>query len=179
MFSLKCPAFLVRWSILSLMLLCAARISADVTNVTKRVLLLSIDGMHALDLARFVRTNPNSTLSTLLHNAVNYTTASCAKPADSFPGMMAIATGGSPASTGVYYDLSYDRLLWPPGVTSGPTGTTVTYNETIDINPNVIDGGGGINPNLLPRDPAQGGAVVYPHNYLRVNTIFEVIKAAG
>src|ERR1043166_8539604 len=162
--------------ILSLCLLAANAPAA--TNAT-RILLLSIDGMHALDLARFVTNNPGSSLALLLHNAVNYTTASCAKPADSFPGMMAIATGGTPASTGVYYDISYDRLLWPPGVTSGPTGTTVTYNETIDFNQNAIDGGGGINPSLLPRDPARGGAVVYPHNYLRVNTIFEVIKAAG
>jgi len=144
-----------------------------------RILLLSIDGMHALDLARFTRMNPSSTLATLTRNAVNYTTASCAKPADSFPGMMAIATGGTPASTGVYYDVSYDRSLWPPGITSGPTGTIVIYNETITFNPNVIDGGGGLNPTLMPRDPAKGGAVVYPHNYLRVNTIFEIIKAAG
>jgi hypothetical protein len=157
----------------------AHRAHADATNPASRILLLSIDGMHALDLARFARTNPSSTLSMLLRNAVNYTTASGAKPADSFPGMMAIATGGSPISTGVYFDLSYDRLLWPPGVTNGPTGTMVAYNETIDFNPNVVDGGGGLNPALMPRDPARGGAVVYPHNYLRVNTIFEVIKAAG
>src|SRR5207247_574879 len=42
----------------------------------QRVLLLSIDGMHALDLARFVNNNPNSTLAGLMSNAVNYTTAS-------------------------------------------------------------------------------------------------------
>src|SRR5438105_4264736 len=135
--------------------------------------------MHAMDLARFVKSNPTSTLASLMSNAVNYSTASCAKPADSFPGMMAIATGGSPISTGVYFDLSYDRSLWPPGITNGPTGAMVAYNETIDFNPNVIDGGGGLNENLMPRDPARGGAVVYPHNYLRVNTIFEVIKASG
>src|SRR5207248_4216162 len=100
--------------------------------------------------ARFVRTYPNSTLATLFSNAVNYTTASCAKPADSFPGMMAIATGGSPISTGVYFDSSYDRTLWPPNTASGPTGTAVIYNETVDFNPNAIDGGGGLNPALLP-----------------------------
>jgi hypothetical protein len=135
--------------------------------------------MHALDVARFVKANPSSTLATLLPHAVEYTTASSAKPADSFPGMLAIATGGSPVSTGVYFDLSYDRSLWPPGITSGTTGTLVAYDESIDLNPDVIDGGGGVNPARLPRDPARGGAVVYPHNYLRVNTIFEVIKAAG
>jgi len=172
-------AFLLGVTLLvSTFLLLATGSAADAFG-GKRVLLLSIDGMHALDLARFVKSNPNCRLALLLGNAVNYTTASCAKPADSFPGMMAIATGGSPISTGVYFDVSYDRSLWPPGVTAGPTGTPVVYNETIDFNPNALDGGGGLDPNLMPRDPAKGGAVVYPHNYLRVNTIFEVIKASG
>jgi hypothetical protein len=157
----------------------ADRARADGSNLPVRVLLLSIDGMHALDVARYVKYNTASNLGLLLQRGVNYTTASCAKPADSFPGMLAIATGGSPISTGVYFDLSYDRSLWPPGVTSGPTGTVVAFNETVDFDPNALDGGGGLNPDLLPRDPARGGAVVYPHDYLRVNTIFEVIKAAG
>jgi len=93
--------------------------------------------------------------------------------------MLAIATGGSPASTGVYFDVSYDRSLYPPGVTSGPTGTAVIYDETVDIDPNASDGGGGLSESELPLDPARGNAPVYPHNYVRVNTIFEVIKAAG
>ena len=91
----------------------------QVTNpppLAQRILILSIDGMHAVDLARYVRLNPDSAFAYLVNNGVNYTTASCAKPADSFPGMMAIATGGSPAVTGVYYDISYDRTLWPPTV---------------------------------------------------------------
>jgi hypothetical protein len=146
-------------------------------NPPVRVLLLSIDGMHALDVARYVKYNTNSNLGRLLQRGVNYTTASCAKPADSFPGMLAIATGGSPISTGVYFDISYDRSLWPPFVNDGPTGTAVVFNETVDFDPTALDGGGGLNPDLLPRDPARDGAVVYPHNYLRVNTIFEVIKA--
>src|SRR5205823_5971782 len=36
-----------------------------------------------------------------------------------------------------------------------------------------------IDPNKLPLDPDHGCSLVYPHNYLKVNTIFEVIKAAG
>jgi len=162
-------------------ILCATA-RADVTNsppLAQRVLVLSIDGMHAVDLARFVRLNPNSSFANIVRNGFNYTSASSARPADSFPGMMAIATGGSPISTGVYFDVCYDRSLWPPGVTSGPTGTAVVYNETTDFNPFALDGGGGLDPNKLPRDPAKGGALVYPHNFLRVNTIFEVIKASG
>ena len=157
------------------------QLRSQTTNpaLAERILVLSVDGMHALDLARYVRLNPVSSFAYLVQSGVNYTTASCAKPADSFPGMMAIATGGSPAVTGVYYDISYDRTLWPPTIISGPTGTAVIYNETIDYDPNALDGGGGINEDRLPRDPARGGAVVYPHQYLRVNTIFDVIKAAG
>src|SRR5207237_4120682 len=64
-------------------------------------------------------------------------------------------------------------------VTSGPTGTAVTFTEAPDLNPLALDGGGGLNQYALPRDPARDGALVYPHDYLRVNTIFEVVKAAG
>jgi len=173
--------FTIAGVVLLLLIALSNQAKADGLNssATQHVLVLSVDGMHAIDLARYVQANPASSFAALVQNGVNYTTASCARPADSFPGMMAIATGGSPVSTGVYFDLSYDRSLWPPTITSGPTGTIVVFNETVDLNANVLDGGGGLNENLLPRDPARGGAIVYPHNYLRVNTIFEVIKAAG
>lgn len=143
-----------------------------------RILLLSVDGLHAQDLARYAQENPNSSFAKLIAGGVNYTRAACAEPADSFPGMLAISTGGSPATTGVYFDVTYDRALYPPGVTSGPTGTSVVYDETVDLDPNALDGGGGIDPNRLPVDP-KTLEPVFPHNYLRVNTIFEVIKAAG
>ena len=45
--------------------------------------------------------------------------------------------------------------------------------------PTQVNGGGGINPNFLPRDPNNGCAPVFPHDYLRVNTIFEVVRANG
>ncbi len=143
------------------------------------VLVLSIDGMHAFDLADYVKGHPASALAKLSGHGFNYTGATAVTPADSFPGNLAVFTGGTPVSTGVYFDRSYDRSLWPPDTTSGPTGTPVIFDETADLNFNVLDGGGGLNPDLLPRDPARDGAVVYPHNYLRVNTVFEVIRAAG
>jgi hypothetical protein len=145
----------------------------------QHVLILSIDGMHAFDLARYARLNPSSAMATLLGHGYNYTQTSTARPADSFPGGLAIFTGGSPASTGVYFDTTYDRTLWPAGVTSGPTGAVILWDDSLDINNLAIDGGGGLDPAKLPRDPARGGALVYPHNYLRVNTIFEAVKAAG
>src|SRR5258708_34860803 len=123
--------------------LCATA-RADVPNsppLAQRVLVLSVDGMHAVDLARFVRLNPNSSFANLVRNGFNYTSASSARPADSFPGMMAIATGGFPISTGVYFDVYYDRALWPPGITSGPTGTAGVYHETTHLNTFALDGG--------------------------------------
>src|SRR5215471_4261200 len=81
------------------------------SHKVERVLLISIDGLHSVDLARFVEENPNSTLAHLSRHGVRYNNASTSKPSDSFPGMLALATGGSPKSTGVYYDDSYDRNL--------------------------------------------------------------------
>lgn len=146
---------------------------------TGHVLLLSIDGLHELDLANYIKANPTSAMAQLTRTGVRYSAAYTVRPSDSFPTFLALITGGSPFTTGVWYDDSYDRSLWPPNTTSGPTGTEVNFTEAPDLNPLALDGGGGLNPDRLPRDPARGGAVVYPHNYLRVNTIFEVVKAAG
>ena len=55
----------------------------------------------------------------------------------------------------------------------------VELDESIDIDLTQVNGGGGINPNSLPRDPNKGCAPVFPHDYLRVNTIFEVVRANG
>ncbi|MGH8324703.1 MAG: alkaline phosphatase family protein, partial [Steroidobacteraceae bacterium] len=51
--------------------------------------------------------------------------------------------------------------------------------EEIDIDLTKLNAGGGINPAFLPRDPKNGCAPVYPHQFFRVNTMFEVVKAAG
>jgi hypothetical protein len=144
-----------------------------------RVLLLSIDGLHALDLANYVAQYPHSTLAALSHRGVTFTQASAARPSDSFPGLLAIVTGGSPNTTGVWYDDSYDRSLSPPASDCTTVGTEVVYNEAIDQDLMQLDGGGGIDPAKLPRDPQQGCRPVFPHQYLRVNTLFEVIKQAG
>src|SRR5882757_5048598 len=70
----------------------------------RRVLLLSIDGLHAMDLAVFVRSHPNSALAQLSSSGITYTEASSSKPSNSFPGLMSLVTGGSPNSTGVWYE---------------------------------------------------------------------------
>src|SRR6266508_5851708 len=88
----------------------AAVLRAD-RDGTKRVLLLSVDGLHAGDLKRFVDTHPESALAWLSARSRTYTHATATKPSDSFPGLLAMVTGGTPRSTGVYYDDSWDRTL--------------------------------------------------------------------
>jgi len=130
---------------------------------------------------------------------VNYKNTSTSKPSDSFPGLTAIVSGGSPALEGVFYDVAYDRSLAPPAKTTGNgvaagtctpgvlNGTTTEYEEGISIDQTQLNGGapsggGGINsidPTRLPRDPLNGCAPVYPWNFVRTNTIFGVIHGAN
>ena len=74
----------------------------------KRVLLISIDGMHALDFINCSQgiSGVNSgapycpNLAELAGTGVNYLDTSTSKPSDSFPGLMALVSGGSPRTVG-------------------------------------------------------------------------------
>lgn len=177
----------------------------------KHVLLLSIDGMHAVDfyncthgIAGIDGGSPYCpNLAALIPTAINYVNAESSKPSDSFPGMAALASGGTPKSTGLYYDVAYDRSLDAPATTTGtglgagpcmpfalPTGTTTDNDQGIDLDDTKLNGGavgaplteGGIasiDPTKLVRDPQMGCAPVYPWNFIRVNTLFGVIHSAG
>jgi hypothetical protein len=161
----------------------------------ERVLLVSVDGMHAVDLERYIAANPASAFAGLASHGVRYAHASTSKPSDSFPGMLALATGGSPLSHGVFYDDSYDATLFPPGTScAGAPGTEVSNFEALDWDLTQLDGGSAppgvpfdprnphINPaNLVLRKTATGCEMVWPHLYLKngVNTVFEVIHEAG
>jgi hypothetical protein len=177
----------------------------------KHVLLLSIDGMHAVDFYNCAHgmegVNSDSpycpNIAALGHTGVNYVGASSSKPSDSFPGLAALITGGSPKSTGLYYDVAYDRTLDAPAITTGtglaggtctaygpPTGTTTDFDQGIDLDDTKLNGGapgaalteGGvasIDPKKLIRNPQAGCAPVYPWNFLRVNTVFSAVHAAG
>ncbi len=158
----------------------------------RHVLLISIDGMHAIDLANCVKGGYCKNLAELRETGLNFTAASTSKPSDSFPGLTALVTGGSPKSTGAFYDVSYDRALSPPAKTNAVSGipggaslcpsvvgTQIGMDESIDIDVTKLDAGGGIDPDYLPRDPKNNCAPVYPHSFIHVNTMFEVVKAAG
>lgn len=144
----------------------------------RHVLLISIDGLHALDLDNFIKLRPHSNFAQLASRGVTYTETFTAKPSDSYPGLMSIVTGGSPNATGIWYEGAWARELSPPGSDCSKKGVEVVWDSSIDRDKNAFDGGG-IDPAKLPLDPSKGCSRVYPHDYLRVNTIFEVVHAAG
>jgi hypothetical protein len=155
----------------------------------EHVLLISVDGLHALDLSNYVASHPDSSLAELSGHGVTYTNNTTSSPSDSFPGLASLVTGGSPVTTGLWYDDTYNRVLSPPAQTDGlgnpggscpgTIGTNVAWDEAVDIDLTRLDGGGGLNPKYLVRDPKNGCKTILPHEYLRVNTIFEVVRAAG
>lgn len=112
---------------LSLAAVCLVGTAMAQTNKIEHVLLISVDGMHAVDFlncANGISTTNNNqpycpAIAALGLNGVNYVAASTSKPSDSFPGLTAIVTGGSPALTGVYYDVAYARNLNAPAKTTG------------------------------------------------------------
>jgi hypothetical protein len=176
--------------LLALPLAVSAQNKAAATLPTvKHVLLISVDGLHALDLANYVNTHQDSTLAFLSNQGITYTNASTSTPSDSFPGLASLVTGGSPITVGLWYDDTYNRALSPPihtdglgnpgGACPGKIGTNVAWDEAIDFDLTKLSGGGGINPHFLTRDPKNNCAPILPHQYLRVNTIFEVVKANG
>ena len=163
--------------IASLTPLAPAAASAPAARV-KHVVVISIDGLHAIDLSLYTATHPNSTLAVLAQIGVTYTHASTPVPSDSIPGTLALFTGGTPKTTGIYYDNSYDRALLPPAGLGDKPGAPVYLDESIDRNPNLVDAGGGLDPATFDRDP-KTGKPLWPHQLLRVNTVFEVVHAAG
>ena len=168
----------------------------------EHVLLISIDGMHALDYENCVAGGYCPTLAALGKHGVNYTRTTTSRPSDSFPGLMALVTGGTPKTVGAFYDVAYDRVLAPPqnatgnGLSGGSctagvvNGTTTEFEEGVEIDQSQLNGGGpyasaidggilSIDPTKLPRDPFNNCSPVYPWQFIRTNSIFGVIHAAG
>src|SRR3981189_399643 len=122
--------------------------AADIDHV----LLISVDGLHALDVARYVENHPNSALAELSSHGITYSNARTPANSDSFPGLLALVTGGSPVSHGLFYDVSYDRTLFDPNnlTCKGKAGNMMVFDESVDqyngnVSLNIID------PAKLPR----------------------------
>lgn len=145
----------------------------------RHVLLISVDGLHALDLAKFVQSHPDSALAQLSASGVTYTQAYTAKPSESLQGLMSMVTGGSPISTGIWYEVAYDRALSPPGSNCKTVGDVLAWDGRHTDRNRLLPEGGGLDPAKLPLDPTKGCEPVYPHSFLRVNTIFDVVHSAG
>ena len=104
-------------SALALLLTASSAMAQSGSAPVKHVLLISVDGMHAVDFlncANGIGTVNGGqpycpAIAALGKTGINYVDANTSKPSDSFPGLTAIVTGGSPALTGVYYDVAYSR----------------------------------------------------------------------
>jgi hypothetical protein len=111
------------------------------------VLLISIDGMHALDFINCANGiaganggNPYCpNLAGLKSTGVSYLYAATSRPSDSFPGLMALVSGGSPRSVGAFYDVAYDR-----GRSLLPRSPPATVWQEAPVYPSVC------RPELLP-----------------------------
>jgi hypothetical protein len=150
----------------------------------KHVLLISVDGLHALDVANYVKANPDSAMAKLSRHGITYSNARTPANSDSFPGLMALLTGGSPNTIGLFYDVSYNRSIFDPTNTtcSGQPGNTQVFDESIDqysgtppVSLNKI------NIAALPNHLDENGNCVrlFPHQAVKTNTIFEVVKSEG
>ncbi len=155
----------------------------------QHVLVISIDGLHNSDLSVSNLQSSLTNIKRLQGEGITYSNAFTSAPSDSFPGELNYITGANPGTTGVFYDKSYSRTLYAPGTTAAQIaagtvqpGTGVEFAENADASWNngkggTLDGGQGFDKTQLPVD--SNGNPVYPNQYLKVNTIFDVASAAG
>jgi len=158
--------------------------NSSIDPPAQHVLLLSVDGLHQADVTDSSLQPDLTNILALQKGGVSYTNAFTTSPSDSFPGTLSYLTGAGPGTTGVFYDDSYSRTLLAPGSNSNAQpGTEVQYAENIDKNQALLSGGGNfdassIDPSKLPINPTTN-QVVYPNQFLQVNTIFDVAHQAG
>ena len=166
----------------SLLLLSSIFAAAEDGPKAKHVLLVSVDGLHALDVANYIAKNPKSALAELSRRGTTYSNARTPANSDSFPGLLALVTGGSPLSHGLFYDVSYDRSIYDPTNTtcSGAPGNMMVFDESIDVYDANNVSQNRIDVTKLPNIKDENGNCVrmYPHSALRTNTIFEAVKGA-
>ncbi|TDL24276.1 type I phosphodiesterase/nucleotide pyrophosphatase [Rickenella mellea] len=133
-------------------------------KVYKHVATFSVDGLHSSDVGKYLAVRPQSTIAKLLNTGFEYTDTFTSAPSDSFPGTLAQFTGALPRTTGVWYDDIWDRI---------------ELDETLDFNLTELFSGG-INPANLPKALVNGKCTgVFPHQRVRVNTVWEVVHSKG
>jgi hypothetical protein len=113
---------------------------ADDDKKVRHVLLLSVDGFHAVDLEICIKTGNCPNPEKLMDHGFTYTNASTTKPSDSFPDLLAQITGGTSKSN--------DRTLFHPATASKPPapcapgpGAEVTLAENKEFDKTSIAGG--------------------------------------
>jgi hypothetical protein len=182
-----CRAALIAWVALASIASHTGRAQsvAATAAAARHVLIISIDGLHQADVTDPALAAQIPTILSLAQSGIQYANAHTTRPSDSFPGTLAYLTGAGPATTGVYYDVGYSRSLDAPNASPGDLrGAMVKLTEILDKNYDVLDGGGDFGFQSLSTanmllDPSRNFSPVYPHEYLRINTIFEVAHAAG
>ena len=168
----------------------------------KHVLLISIDGMHALD---FINCASNGNLPESrrsegdrrqLPRGLDVEAVRLLSGIDGHRERRIAAHRGRLLRRGVRSGPgSADRYTTGNGLAGGactpnaPNGTGTEYEEGIDIDQTQLNGGapgaayeGGIasiDPTKLVRDPYNACQPVWPWNFVRTNTIFGVIHQAG
>jgi hypothetical protein len=139
--------------------------------------------MHSLDLALWVKNNPSSAIAQLASQGINFSNASTTKPSDSIPSTTGIFTGGTPAVTGMWYDDAYNRSWFANTNTTctGTPGTVFSLKGDIDVDPlppTPSATNETVDPTKVPRQLVNGVCTpVLPHNMIRVNTAFEVVRS--
>ena len=126
-----------------------------------RVILISVDGLRAIDLADWVAGHPQSALAELSRRGVTWTNAHAAS-GDPAAGLVGLVTGGTPISTGIVASDGYDRALSPANSGCKSLGAELPLHGALDAA-------------KLPLASAKKCSPVWPHDLMRVNTIFEVV----
>jgi len=163
----------------ALLALALANSAASAKTAIEHVLLISVDGLHASDLSRYVAAHPQSALAKLAGHGLTYANALTSMPSDSFPGLLSLLTGGSPRTTGVWYDAAFGHdLADPKDCKPGAETAGAEYDYSEELDAKTGSRFTAIDPAKLVVDP-KTCKPIYPHSLLRVNTVFEVAKAAG
>ena len=153
------------------------------TAPEQHVLIVSIDSLHAADV-----TDPQlkpflTNIRALERIGVSYANDSTTSPSDSFPATMSYVTGANPATTGVYYDDTYSRAVRPglqcrhiPTRHSGQLGQQHRHQHKSAQRRRQLRRQQHRRQHVAAEQP---GAAVYPSQFLKVNTIFDVAHDAG